>query len=372
MKTRKFGNRCGYEIAGISMGAMRFPKDTGEAATLIRHGIDSGMRYIDTCRRYGESELKLKEALQDGYREKVVLSTKWAPWNDPEADQNDTTATTIRKKIEQSLERLGVDHLDFYQAWDIRCRERYDKFTAKGGMLEGIMQAKEDGLLKHTGMTTHDTPENVIKYINESEWIEVLLVSYNMLNREHAPTLREAKRLGIGTLVMNPVGGGLFDENTEQLTALAEKTGAISVADMAIRYILSNPDINTALIGISKISDVDNSIATESRRPLTPEAIQEIDRFFDKHRASLEKFCSKCGYCMPCPQGINIPAIMHSAFLRKTLGIRKKSRVLYVNSGEKRAESCNECGICEKKCTQKLEIREYMKYASEKMEEKVS
>lgn len=363
MKLKQFGQRSGLDVAAISMGAMRFPKDTDEAAKIIRHGIDSGLQYIDTCRRYGDSELKLREALKNGYREKVILSTKWSPWNDPEKTMADATASCVRAKIDESLERLGVDYLDFYQAWDVKSRECYEHFTAKGGMLEGVLAAKKEGLIKHIGMTTHDSVENVLDYIKQSEWIEILLVTYNMMNRRYAPVLEAAKKQGIGTLVMNPVGGGLFSEESEALSPLVEEAGAVSIPDMAIRYILSNPNVDTMLIGLSKISDVDDSIASESRGALNSKTIEKIEAFFDAHNTEKANFCSKCGYCMPCPQGINIPAIMEAVFLKKSLGLSERAKRIYMNSGEKRAEACNECGRCEKQCTQKLKITKHMKYA---------
>ncbi|NLB56086.1 MAG: hypothetical protein GX811_10045 [Lentisphaerae bacterium] len=362
MKHYPFGTRSGFLVPKLSMGAMRFPEKTEDAVKLIRHAIDSGFKYIDTCRRYGDSELKLKEALKDGYRDKVILSTKWAPWHE-EGRFGEPSAEIILEKIEESMERLEVNMFDFYQAWDISTPDRFQKFTAKGGMLDGILEAKKRGLLNHIGMTVHDLPENVIDYLKKSDWIEVLLVTYNMNNRDYASTLEVAKKLGIGTIVMNPVGGGLFGEESATLSALAEEVGAFSVPDMAIRYAQSNSDIDTVLVGISKISDVDDSIASIKRGPFADDALEVIDRFFDLRRAERKNFCSKCNYCMPCPQGVNIPTIMEAVFLQQSLGVKNRARRIYEGSGEKKAEACNKCGLCEEKCTQKLQIREHLDYA---------
>ena len=110
-----FGARSGLEVNPVSIGAMRLPDDVIESVELIRNAIDSGLVYIDTCRCYGESEFKLGKALKDGYREKVILSTKSSPWNRKIQDSDDGSAESIIRRIQESLVRLDVEYLDFYQ-----------------------------------------------------------------------------------------------------------------------------------------------------------------------------------------------------------------------------------------------------------------
>ncbi len=147
MKLHNFGMRCGHKVPKISIGAMRLPKDVDDAVALVRHAIDSGMRYIDTSRGYGESEWIIGQALKDGYRKKVLLSTKWAPWIVKVDQGDDSSSDRVRRRIEESMRRLDVDFLDFYQVWNISSRENYDQAVAKGGMVEGILKAKAEGLV---------------------------------------------------------------------------------------------------------------------------------------------------------------------------------------------------------------------------------
>ena len=220
MEEIKFGLRSGFTVPRASMGTMRLPEDHDEAVALLRHAIDSGMKYIDTSRGYGESEIKIGKALKDGYREKVILSTKWCPWVMKVEESDDTSSDCMRKRIEESMTRLDVDYLDYYQIWNIDSREHYDQAIAKGGMLEGVQKAMSDGLVGHTGFTTHDNVENLLTYIEEVDWCEIILFTYNLLNQTYAPAIEAAHKKGIGTVIMNPVGGGILNNPSVFLNEL--------------------------------------------------------------------------------------------------------------------------------------------------------
>ncbi|MDD5458892.1 MAG: aldo/keto reductase [Phycisphaerae bacterium] len=107
--TKSFGKRSGLKVSAVSIGAMRFPQDDDEAVSLIRQAIDAGFIYIDTSRGYVDSEPKLAKALKDGYREKVILSTKWSPWNLRVEPDDDINAESTYKRIRESMQRLDVD-----------------------------------------------------------------------------------------------------------------------------------------------------------------------------------------------------------------------------------------------------------------------
>ncbi|MDZ4199542.1 MAG: aldo/keto reductase, partial [Kiritimatiellia bacterium] len=310
MKTRALGRRCGFQVPRMSIGAMRLPRDVDVAVALLRSAIDRGLRYIDTSRGYGESEWILGLALKDGYREKVLLSTKWSAWITKIAPDDDTSSDRVRRRMDESMRRLGVDYLDFYQIWNIDSREHYDQAVAPGGALDGILKAKEEGRIGHVGFTTHDTVENLLVYLAEADWCDILLTTYNLLNTQYAPVIEAAHARGIGTLVMNPVGGGKLAEASPVLLALAREVGAVSVADMAIRYAASNPCVDTLLCGLSKQSDLDDTLASLERGVFTASQVARIHQFVNDIRGQEASFCTNCKYCMPCPQGIDIPAIL--------------------------------------------------------------
>ena len=364
MNERAFGSRCGLKVTPASIGAMRFPRDLGDAVALVRHAIDSGMRYIDTSRGYGESEWILREALKDGYRSKVILSTKCAPWVMKVQPSDDGSADCTRRRIEESIKRLGVDYLDFYQAWSVNARADYDQIVQKGGMLDGMLSAKKDGLVRHIGFTTHDSVENLLTYINEADWCEVILFTYNMLGRTYAPAIEAAHAKGIGTIVMNPVGGGKLAEHSPLLLKLAHNVGAVSVADLAVRYVLSNPNVDTILCGMTKTADVDDTVASADRPGFAPDAMALIEKTLDAVMGAQKAFCTACRYCMPCPQGIDIPAVMGWLFDERHWGFADLAKRRYKNHQGPKADACINCGKCEPKCTQKLRIAEEMACAA--------
>jgi hypothetical protein len=365
MNLRSFGQRSGFEVPPVNIGAMRLPRDANEAVALIRHAIDSGMRYIDTSRGYGESEWILGRALRDGYRRKVILSSKWASWITRIRSTDDTSADCVRRRIDEQLKRLDVDYLDFYQIWNIDSREHYEQVIAPGGMLEGILKARDEGLVGHVGFTTHDSVENLVSYVQETDWCEIILFTYNLLNRQYAPAIAAAHRQGIGTVIMNPVGGGRLAEASPVLLKLAEQVGAVSVPDLAIRYVLSDPNIDTIISGLSRRSDVDDSIASARRSVFTPEQMKDIEALLDGIASASASFCTGCKYCLPCPKGIAIPAVMASVFDYRHWGLQKDAAQRYAGIKEARADACVQCGECEPKCTQHLKIMEEMRFATE-------
>ncbi len=368
MDLRKFGNRTGLEVPRVSIGGMRLPRDVDEGVAVIRHAIDSGMRYIDTSRGYGESEFVIGLALQDGYRQRVLLSTKCSPWIQKIQGGDAPTADCVRHRIEESMRRLRVDYLDFYQVWNIDNREHYDQAVARGGMVEGILKAKAEGLVRHTGFTTHEDVPALLTYIQEADWCEVMLMTYNLLTRKYAPTIEAAHKKGIGTIVMNPVGGGKLAENSPVLSELAREVGAASVADMAVRYALANPNIDTILCGIGKTADVDDTLASAAR-PLSAEPLARIDACLAAHAPENTGFCTGCKYCMPCPKGIDIPSMMNLVSDDRVWGLKQAAQRHYRWIRPK-ADACTACGQCEAKCTQKIKISEQMAYAAKEYAQK--
>jgi predicted aldo/keto reductase-like oxidoreductase len=364
-----FGKRSGLKVHPVSIGAMRLPEKEDDAVTLTRQAIDSGMVYIDTSRGYGESELKLAKALKNGYREKVILSTKWCPWNFKTDPTDDTSAESTYKKILDSMQRLEVEYLDFYQLWSINNNEQWQQATCKGGMLEGIFRAKKEGLVRHIGFTTHDSHENISKYIDQADWCEAILFTYNMLNRTYEDSIQKAHEKGIATIVMNPIGGGLFAKQSPTLNIAVEKAiGNTDLVETAHRWLKSNKNIDTIICGINKPSDITTTIANYEKADLTVDEIKKINFEFEKLLNKNVGSCVDCKYCLPCPKNIQIPAFMQAAYYSEFLKVDDRARdvigwlVNPKNSSRSADPSeCVECGRCEQRCTQKIKIIETLK-----------
>lgn len=364
-----FGKRSGLQVPRTSFGGMRLPGDVDQAVAAIRHAIDAGMVYIDTSRGYGDSEIKIGKALRDGYRDRVILSTKWAPWITRIEPSDDASADCVLRRIEESMKRLDVSVLDFYQVWNLHNPADYELTRRPGGFLDGIRKARDRGLVRHIGLTTHWDPTDLLRVLPEMDWAEVILVSYNVLNRSYAPALAKARELGIGTIVMNPVAGGRFAENSPVFKPLLDRLGAVSCADLAVRYVLSNPDVDTIITGVNKPADVDDTLASAARPRFTPEGCAEVASFVDGLSRQTVGFCTACGYCLPCPQEVNIPQVMEAIYTERFLGFHGNAVGHYRQIGNspwikgKNAAACTACGECVAKCTQKLPIPDEMAFA---------
>jgi len=370
-----FGKRSKLKVYPVSIGAMRLPEEE-QAIKLLRQAVDAGLIYIDTSRGYADSEIKVGKSLKDGYREKVILSTKCSPWIKKVEQDDDTSAECTYKRIIESMERLEVDYLDFYQVWNIDSREHYEQAVAKGGMLDGIRRAMDEGLVRHTGFTTHDGPENISQYIDEADWCEVILFTYNMLNQRYADVIAKAHESGIATIVMNPVGGGMLAEDSPVIkSALWDTLGTEDVVGTAHRYLAGNKNIDTILCGIQKPSDIISTLENYQRPPLTKDEIEALEQAMQKLSSTSMGCCTGCKYCLPCPANITIPAMMNVAYLEKLLKVPLKAKDVYnwtvseINLDRSAApSSCIECGQCEEKCTQKLKIIPEIKRLSKEYE----
>jgi predicted aldo/keto reductase-like oxidoreductase len=367
-----FGKRSGLKCFPVSMGAMRLPEEE-KAIPLVRQAIDAGMVYIDTSRGYGDSEIKLAKSLKEGYRQKVILSSKWSPWNLKVEPSDDTSADCTYRRIIDSMQRLEVEYIDFYQIWAISSPEHYSEAVRKGGMLDGIRRAMDEGLVGHTGFTTHDKPENISRYIDESDWCETILFTYNITNQTYKQVIAKAHKKGIATVVMNPLAGGMLAEKSPVLTqAVKQATDCDNPVEVAHRYLAADTNVDTILCGITKPEDVTSTIANFQKPALSTEEVSAVEQAFKKLLKENLGFCTGCKYCLPCPQGINIPEIMHAVYLDKFLRVPLAAKGHYHwfvhnprNSNRSAAAAeCTECGQCEEKCTQRLKITEHIKYAN--------
>ena len=360
-----FGKRSGLKIGPVSIGAMRLPEKEDDAIKLMRQAIDAGMIYIDTSRGYRDSEIKVGKSLKDGYRKKVILSTKWCPWNIKIEETDEPTAECTYKRLVESMRRLEVDYLDFYQIWNVNSEENWNAATRKGGMLDGVLRAKDEGLIRHIGFTTHDSPENISKYIDQADWCEAILFSYNIMNLTYKDIIFKAHEKGIGTIAMNPIGGGwLAEESPVMKKALASN----SVVEIAHRYLAGDPNLDTILCGISKPSDITSTISNYQKQPLDSQRRMEVETIIESLSKKNMDFCTGCKYCQPCPQNINIPSILHAIYVHQFLKCPQAAASSYkestdLNLNYAKPVECTECGRCEQKCPQKLKIIDLLKQA---------
>ncbi|MEI7436519.1 MAG: aldo/keto reductase [bacterium] len=352
MRYRQLG-RTGLKVSALSFGCMRLIDDQPYNTRLISRAIDLGVNYFETTRYYlgGTCQHRTAPGLI-GKTAGVIISGK-------ERISPDQTAYLFRKEIERQLEILGLSHFKFFQVgwfdWG-----KMPHFLKRGGVLDAVRSAQNAGLIQHLGFTGHDSPENFIRCI-ETGLFDSLTVPYNLLNRIYEPTIKRAGELGVGVVAMCPVAGGMLSFESDKLKQALKMD--LPTTEMALRFVLSNPDVSTACSGMNRIEQLDQNVATV--KDFEPRALDfgAMCEGLDRLRATLgERFCTTCRYCMPCPQGVDIPRHMEVYRNWKCFGLADwPQHGLNPIPEAQRASLCNECGECEKKCPNTLGIREMLR-----------
>lgn len=362
MQYRAFGN-LGYQISTLGFGAMRLPcnehgVDEDAAIAIIHRAFELGVNYIDTAHMYhdGQSEIVVGKALK-GWRDKVWLSTK--NW------KSDQPAGPWREQLDEQLKKLDVDYIDVYHMHGIGW-QLFEEHISKPGMaLEAAQKAKEEGLIKHISFSFHDTPEALEKLIRTGCYDSVTL-QYNLLDRANEPGIALAHEKGIGVVVMGPVAGGRLGAPSPEMQALIPGKSK-STAEAALRFVFSNPGVSCAISGMSTMQMVEENCATASREDALSDAERAaIAAQLEEKKRLAELYCTGCNYCMPCPNGVNIPRNFTAMNALKVYGLRDHARAIYRHMGPDRennmpASACIECGQCEPKCPQHIPIIEQLK-----------
>ncbi len=360
MQYREFG-KTGKKISALGWGLMRLPQDDAQAIEVIRRGIDLGINYLDTAPGYnnGWSERMLGESIKGYDRGKLYLSTK--------NPLQDNTAAGWRERLEGSLERIGCGYLDFYQVGHGLSWQAYEEnFGLPGGGLEAARKAQEEGLFHHMCLSCHDSPENMIRLF-ETGLFEGMTLQYNLLDRTNEPVIDYAREHGIGICIMGPVGGGRLGFPSERISGVLPDAMA-GTPEVALRFVLANPGVTTALSGMNTLEMVEENVAAASRpEPLSADERARIEAMLEENKRLAELYCTGCNYCMPCPNNVNIPENFRLMNLHRVWGLTEHARHGYRHLGPEHrqgwlpASACLECGECEPKCPQKLPIVEQLK-----------
>ena len=365
---QKFGD-TGVTTSKLGFGAMRLPMkeingkkviDDDLAIPLMRRAFELGVNYIDTAPYYCDSlsEGAVGRALK-GYRDKIYLSTK----NPIE----DLSAANWLKRLEKSLKNLDVDYIDFYHFWGINLSDYREWEATKDGPFDGARRALDEGLIKKLSFSFHDGPENMPEIIDGGRFSSVLM-QYNLLDRSNEENLAYARKKGLGTVVMGPVGGGRLGAPSDVIKSLLP-TPPKSSAEMALRFVLANPNVDVALSGMSNLAQLEeNAVIANNPERLTNAELDSVKTMLEENKRLAELYCTGCQYCMPCPQGINIPHIFgimnnHRVYKITDFARSQYKEVIEGTGWTKSADAskCVECGECESKCPQKLAIIQQLK-----------
>lgn len=359
---RDFG-KTGLKVSVLGFGSMRLYSDQEQSARIVSRAVELGVNYFDTSHGYiqGTSEVKIGLGIK-GKRDKVYLANKCHPSPTSNADG-------VRKVMERSLQRMGIERFDFYHLWYVNNEGDFKAAVRKGGTLEGIKKARLEGLVDHIGLTTHAPPELIKKMLDSGEF-ETVTIYYNLINRKCAEIIPYAYQRGIGVIVMGPLGSGTLAKPSE---ALAKSVGGKqAVIDAAMRYLWANEKISTVLSGVSSISELEaNAKAAETAGQFADEDRARALQITREMAHLGEDYCTNCGYCVPCPQGVAIPEILTQLNYYRAYGLKDpvRERIRELEEEGVGPSLCEQCGECEPQCTQQLKITELLEQAKALIEE---
>ena len=348
--------------------------DEDRAIAMIRDAIKQGVNYFDTAYPYhgGKSEPLLGKALEGGYREKVMVATKLPHYMVSSLDG-------AKKIFQNQLNKLRTDYIDYYLLHMLSDKAGFDRM-AKIGVMDWLEQQKKDGIIKNLGFSFHGEKTDFEQLIHAYPW-DFCQIQYNYLDENNQATksgLELAYSMGIPVIVMEPLRGGKLVNNLPQeiLDEFKSYDQERSPAEWALRWVWNQPEVMVVLSGMSDEEQLAENIRIAFDAQAGALSEQEHKIFKRVKAVMLEKTrvpCTGCGYCMPCPFGVNIPGCF-SVYNDKYLLGKKGSRITYyqiLGMGAKNpgfASLCTECGKCERHCPQNIEIRKDLKKVRKEME----
>ncbi len=330
MQKRTLG-KTGWEISVIGFGAIKLPLiSPKESEILLNKALDRGINFVDTADCYSDSEEKIGLALKER-RKEFYLSTK--------IDERDGLG--VRRKLERCLRRLRTDWIDLVLFHDVRGSE-YDRIFDSGG-LETLEKARKEGKILKIGISIHNSLPMMRKAI-ESGVFSALMVAYSAFDEDRlaADLLPMAHNRGVGLIAMKPLAGGRLAERP-----LSHKNKKFiqgeSLAQVSLRYVLSNLNITCAIPGMMKPYELNENLQVGRQpRKLT---IEEIKALMGCVGEAGKGFCRNCGYCLPCPEGIPIPDIFRFESYYDRYNLREWAREQY-RSLVVKADACSGCEQC--------------------------
>jgi len=369
MKYRKFGE-LDWSVSALGFGAMRLPIigrdpskiDEGLAVEMIRYAIDQGVNYLDTAYVYhrGMSEVLVGKALADGYREKVQLATKM-PMRLVEKRSD------LDEFFETHLERLKTDCIDFYLLHGLR-KARWP-VVKEFDVLDWADEKLEEGKIKHLGFSFHDDLDLFKEIVDAHDWTfcQIQLNYVDSHYQAGLEGLRYAAERGLAVVVMEPIKGGKLavapPEDVREIWDRAEVRR--SPAEWALQWVWNLPEVSVVLSGMSEMWHVEENIAYADRSG--PGTLTEDElALYREVKEAYERLgfvgCTSCQYCMPCPEGVEIPAILglYNEFYMSGRSPETRTKYWEEISPESHASNCIACASCEEKCPQQLPIHKLM------------
>ena len=326
--------QTGLRVSRLGFGGIPIQRiDQPGTRALLQAAHAAGINYIDTARGYTVSEEWIGQSLEElGLRDQFVLATKCRA----------LTREEMQEQLALSLKNLRTDHIELYQFHNPSLQD-LKTILAPGGALEALREARDAGVVGHIGVTAHLAA--VFEAALDVPEFETIMFPYNIVEQQGAELIARCAKAGKAFIDMKPLAGG-----------------AIEDGHLALRYVLSNPNVTVAIPGMAAPEELQQNVqGAENVAPLTPEEEEACQKVRD---ALGTQFCRRCNYCAPCTVGISIPSVFLFQGYLNRYGLQQWGRERYATLQTK-AGACIRCGACEPRCPYNLPIRQMMQKAAE-------
>lgn len=327
MNYRTFG-KTGLTVSELGFGGIPILRlETEQAVVILKHAYDMGITFYDTANAYKDSEEKMGIAFS-GMRDKVVLATKTLKRD----------AAGAMEHLETSLRRMKTDYIDLYQLHQVADDEAFDAIMAPDGAYDAVVKAKKAGKVRHIGVSSHNL-QMAIKLVKYGLF-ETIQFPFNFIETEPADEMNViAAERGMGVIAMKPFAGGVIDNGP-----------------LAFKFLRQHPDV-LPIPGCDSIASVDAVVSYYDG----PNVVTDQDlELMEKYRGELGKrFCRRCEYCQPCPNGVTITLCMGYRILVSRMS--QAVGVQWAGSAMESITECTECGECVARCPYDLPIPEILK-----------
>lgn len=369
MQYRKFG-QLDWQSSVLGFGCMRFPTIDGDSGKIdqeksnemIWKAIEGGVNYFDTAYVYHkqQSEVALGIALANGYRDKVRIATKLPIWLVNESDDFD-------RMLDEELTRLQTDVIDFYLMHALG-EDSWEK-VLRLGLLKKAEAAIADGRIRHVGFSFHDKLDIFKRIVDGYDKWAFCQIQYNYMDIDYQAGkagLHYAAERGLAVVIMEPLRGGRLAADlpaARPFWAQAEKNR--TPADWALQWIWNQPEPTLLLSGMSTLQQVEENLVSANASgvgSLTAPELALVERVRNTLTGLSPIDCTSCEYCLPCPQGVNIPRVFdyynRIAVYDDLEGVREAYARFF--DDDEKAALCIQCEECVPKCPQNIPISDWM------------
>jgi len=354
MRYRRFG-KTNLQLSVFSLGTMRYLSEDNAQKT-IQQAVSLGINHLETARGYGKSEQYLGNTLRSGLpmsRSQLHITSKIPPVAD---------ADTMRRYLDQSLERLGLDYLDCLAIHGLNTWEHLDWVLVDGGCMQAVQEAVADGRVRHVGFSTHGSLE-VIKAAINTNLFEFVNLHYYYFFQRHSSAIELAQERDLGVFIISPAdkGGRLYTPPS----TLKDLCYPFSPLELNYRFLLCDPRITTLSVGPASPDELAEPLSVaECDSSLTPLEIEVLQRLEAQAKTALGvDRCSQCYACLPCPESINIPEVLRLRNLAVAYDMTEYGKYRYQmfeNAGHwfpgVKGNRCTQCGDCLPRCPEHLDI----------------